>query len=252
MRRSPADIVITAAVAAAAFAAAAAGAPAPLLGVLGIALFAAPGYVLAGVLLGGRVAGLERVAVAAGLTLAVPVLGGLALYAAGVPLHRTAWAGLLAGVTLAGDAALFARRRGWRGGAVPRGGAVHRLRALPVRHAAAFGAALVIAAGGVGLARAGAAAQHYPGFTQLWLSPGRAGAASADLGVSNHEGTATRYQLVLVQGRRTTASWDITLANGARWDRTITLSGSGTTADLYRIPDLTHPYRQVTASRTGS
>ena len=111
MGRSQADVAATALVAVLACGAAASGAPPAAMIVLGIMLLAAPGYLLGQLLVGSRIAGLERVAVMTGLALAVPVLGGLLLYAAGVPLHRPGWLGLLAGVTLAADTALFARRR---------------------------------------------------------------------------------------------------------------------------------------------
>src|SRR5262249_2610169 len=111
MGRSQADVAATALVAGLACGAAASGAPTPVMTLLGVALFIAPGYVVGQLLVGSGVTGLERAAVIAGLTLAVPVLGGLLLYAAGVPLHRPGWLGLLAGVTLAGDVALFLRRR---------------------------------------------------------------------------------------------------------------------------------------------
>src|SRR2546430_6117272 len=111
MGRSQADIAATALVAVLACAAAAFGAPPAATIVLGIMLLAAPGYLLGRLLVGSRTTGLELVVVMAGLALAVPVLGGLLLYAAGVPLHRPGWLGLLAGVTLAADTALFARRR---------------------------------------------------------------------------------------------------------------------------------------------
>src|SRR5438132_13417026 len=111
MGRSQADVAATALVVALACGAAASGAPPAAMIVLGIMLFAAPGYLLGQLLVGSRTTGLERVVVMAGLALAVPILGGLLLYAARVPLHRPGWLGLLAGVTLAADAALFARRR---------------------------------------------------------------------------------------------------------------------------------------------
>ena len=63
-------------------------------------LLAAPGYLLGQLFVGSRIAGLERMVVMTGLALAVPVLGGLLLYAVRVPLHRPGWLGLLAGVTL--------------------------------------------------------------------------------------------------------------------------------------------------------
>lgn len=249
MRPNRTDIVGTAAIAVASTAAALAGAPVPVLAVLGILLFAAPGYVVGEVLLGARIAGLERVAVMGGLALAVPVLGGFALYAGGVPLNRTAWTCLLAGVTLAGDLVLAARRQP----TVRKEAGASRPRALRLsaRQLAAFGAAVVIAAGGIGIARVGAAVQHYPGFSELWISPVRAAPGSADLGVSNHEGRTEQYRLVLNEGGRTASSWNVTLRNGAIWERAVTV-GSGTTADLYRLPDATSPYRHVTVSGPGS
>lgn len=242
MGRSQADVAATALVAVAACAAAAGGVPAPVMIVLGIALFAAPGYLLGQLLLGSRVAGLERVVVITGLALAVPVLGGLLLYAARVPLHRPGWLGLLAGVTLASDAALFLGRRAgptppfswqpaWRG---------------PGWQVAAFAAAVLVAAGAVGLARAGAARQPEPGFTQLWLSPLPQGQHALSLGVSNDQGSTTRYRLVLLRGSRMSDTWNLTLADGATWRRSVPFAGHGSlTARLYRLPDLTHPYRSV-------
>ena len=214
--------------------------------VLGIGLLAAPGYLGGEVLLGARVSGLERVAVAAGLALAVPVLAGLVLDLAGVPLHRDAWVGLLAVLTLAGDAVLLARRRtdrtdraghpagegvadqagragragwpglagravaAWRAGLAGGVAALRqglRERRLPIWPAAAFGAAMIIAAGGVGIARWGAAVQHYPGFTQLWLTPPGRHAPVTELGVSNHQGTTMRYWLGPDPGRPTTPTF---------------------------------------------
>ena len=242
MGRSQADVAATAVVAALACGAAAIGAPTAALVVLGITLFAAPGYVLSQILLGARVAGLERVVVAAGLALAVPILGGPVLYLAGVPLHRNAWLGLLAGVTLVSDVVLLVRR--WAGRAP-----LFTWRPewrLPRGHTAIFAAAIVIAAGAVGLARIGVAAQPQPGFTQLWLSPQAQDRHTASLGVTNDQGSVTSYRLVLLRGGQVGASWNLTLANGRTWQRVVPLTGNYIfTANLYRLPDLTHPYRYV-------
>jgi hypothetical protein len=247
MRHSHASIAVTAAVAVLSFAAVVTGAPVPVTAVLGIALLGAPGHVWAEVLIGSRVGGLERAALAAGLALAVPVLGGVALYAARVPLHRVAWAGLLASVVLAGDAVLLIRGRPGTPGPPVR--TPHRTRwpsGVPAWHAVAFGAAAVIAAGGVGLARAGAEMQHYAGFTELWLSPPRRSAHAADLGVSNHQGTAARYRLVLLRNGRVSDTWNLSLPDGHTWQRVIPFTGrSATAVNLYRLPDLARPYRHV-------
>jgi hypothetical protein len=246
MRGSHADLAVTAAVAVLACGAAAGGAPAAVTAVLGIALFAAPGYLLGQLLLGSRVGGLERAVVVTGLALAVPILGGLLLYAARVPLHRGVWLGLLAGVTLAGGGALLLRRRAGR--AAPFGGPPGAWRGLPPRLAAAFGAAAVIAAGGLGIARLGVAMQHNPGFTQLWLARGE-NARTASLGVSNQQGNTTRYRLVLLRNGAVSAAWVLTLADGQTWRQVVPLTARyAMVANLYRFPDLGRPYRHVAAA----
>src|ERR1022692_740796 len=105
MRHRDADIGITAAVAGLACVVIAVGAPVAITAVLGLALFVAPGYLLNEVLFDTQGAGLERVFRVTALAFCVPILGGVLLYVAGVPLHRSAWLGLLAGSTLARDAA---------------------------------------------------------------------------------------------------------------------------------------------------
>jgi hypothetical protein len=250
MGRSQADVAATALVAALACAAAAVGAPAVVMTVLGIALFAAPGYLLGQLLLRSRIAGLERMVVSTGLALAVPVLGGLLLYAAGVPLHRPGWLGLLAGVTLIGDLALFLRRRASGSGRMaPFGWPPPWL--VPRWHAAAFAAAILVAACAVGVARIGVTVQPQPGYTQLWLSPQRQAGDTVSLGVSNDQGVTTSYRLVLRRNGHVSATWSITLADGGTWQRSAPVTGRGTLiADLYRLPDLTQPYRYVSTGST--
>jgi uncharacterized membrane protein len=243
MRGSQADIAVTAAVAALACGAAAAGAPGAVTMVLGIALFAMPGYLLAQLLLGPATAGLERALVAAGLAFIVPIIAGLVLNTAGVPLRRASWLSVLGGVTLACDAALLLRRETGRAPPFrwPTG-----MRRLSPWHAAAFGAAVVIAVGGVGLARVGAAIQAQPLFTQLWLSTRGVSAGTIKIGVTNDEGHATGYRLVVLLDGHAKTAWNVTLANGDTWQRTVPFnSKSSLTANLYRLPDLTTPYRHV-------
>lgn len=243
MRGSQADIAVTAAVAALACGAAAAGPPVAVTAALGVALFAIPGYLLAQLLLGPSTAGLERAVVAGGLAFIVPIAGGLVLYAAGVPLRRASWLAVLGGVTLACDVALFLRRRAGR--AAPFRWPLRRWQ-LPRWHAAAFGAAVVIAACGVGLARVGAAIQPQPRFTQLWLSTRGASTGAVKVGVTNDEGYTVGYRLVMLRNGHVNAAWNVTLANGHTWQRTVPFDGQRSlTANLYRLPDVTTPYRHV-------
>jgi hypothetical protein len=229
-------------------AAAKANAPTAVSAILGIALFAATGYLLSQLLLGCHIGGLERVAVATALALCVPILGGLLLHLAGLRLDRASWLGLLAGVTLTCDVVLFLRHRGsstrfsW---SLP-------WSRLPMRQAGAFAAAGVIAIGGVGLARVGVALQHYPGYTQLWLVRPNEDAQTINLGVGNHEGRTIRYRLVLGRNGRPTATWNLTLTNGEGWHRSLQYpSRYNMSANLYRLPDLSQPYRHVALDGNG-
>jgi uncharacterized membrane protein len=287
MSRSQADLGITAAVAVSTCAAAAVGAPVAIMTVLGIVLFAAPGYLLGQLLLGSHVAGLERLAVITGLVFCVPILGGLLLYAARVPLHRTAWLGLFAGVTLACDLVLFVRhllrRRSGaaaasnkqfagvtlacdlvlfvrhllrrRSGAAAASNKHREQRRPPTWNVAAFSAAVVIAVCAIWLARAEAVNQHYPGFTQLWLVHRDQNARTMSLGVANHEGRTTRYKLVLFHSNRVAAIWNLDLPNGRTWQRATQFTDRYTiTAKLYRLPDVSSVYRyaSISGNRNGS
>jgi hypothetical protein len=218
--------------------------PEPVMIVLGLCLFAAPGYVWSDVFLSPRTSGLERVAVATGLALMIPVFGGMGLYAAGIPLNQSAWVGLLAVVTLAGAAVALITRRRQRDSLPSRRS--RRRRRWSAGHAVAFGAAALIAAGAVGLAVFSAETQKYGGYTQLWLSPLPAKASTASLGVDNEQGAPVQYRLVMRRRGRVTATWNLTLASGQTWQRTISYATSyAITARLYRLPDLRTPYRQV-------
>jgi hypothetical protein len=248
MRPREADLAITALVAVMTCAAAGVGAPVAVMTVLGVLLFAAPGYLLGQLLIGSDGSGLERVAAAAGLVFCVPIIGVLLLYAAGLPLRRATWLALLAGVTLVSDVVLFlARRRQSAGTRRPPEG----LRLPRMRVAAAFGVAAVIAVGAVGVARAGVSMQHYPGYTQLWLDRHPENAPTVDLGVANDEGSTVRYRLVLDDGH-TAAIWNLTLANGQVWHRSPRYSGRyAISVKLFRLPDVTTPYRYVDLNGDG-
>jgi hypothetical protein len=250
MNRGQADLGITATVAVLACTAAAVGAPVAVMTVLGIVLFAAPGYLLGQLLLGPNSTGLERVAVSTGLAFFVPILGGLLLYVAGVPLHRAAWLGLLAGVTLVGDVALFLRRRGGRSVSF---GQQRKGWHLPPWHTVAFGAAVVIAVSAVALARVGVAMQHYPSYTQLWLVRPNENSPILNLGVGNHEGRTMRYRLVLARNGHTAAVWNLILANGQAWHRSPQYPDRYTVSvNLFRLPNVTHPYRHVALDGNGT
>ena len=269
MRRGEADLAIAAAVAVLACLLALTGAPAALTAMTGIALLAAPGYLLSKLLLGPAAPAMERVLAGAALSLSVPVLGGLALQAARVPLHKPAWLALLAGLTLAADLALLlrGRRSGPPGGredqgspashgqprwpAAGRPGAPRGPRLHP-GPAVALAAALVIAGGGLVLARLGEARQHYPGFTQLWLVHRDPRGATVSLGVGNHEGGTVRYLAVLLRNGRRVSEWTFSLPDGQDWHQSPRVPATAALrVNLFRLPDVRTPYRHVTLAGRG-
>jgi uncharacterized membrane protein len=253
-----ADIGVTAAAAVLACVAIAVGAPVAITAVLGLALFVAPGYLLNEVLFDTRRTGLERVVVVTALMFCVPILGGVMLYVSGIPLHRTAWLGLLAGTTLVGDAVLLGcrllRRRRRRGPKPSPDQAAQPVRQhrLPTGQIVAFAIAIVIAITAVGVARIGAERQRYPGFTQLWLTHRDQSALTVNLGVSNHEGRTIRYRLILYRNGRIARTWNLTLANDHTWVSTAKFGNYTISADLFRLPDLLRVYRNVAIYSAGT
>src|SRR5947209_15185573 len=106
---------------------------------------------------------------------------------------------------------------------------------------------MVMAGGAVGLARQGAAAQHFPGYTQLWADRVPQDATTVRLGVGNHEGRTVRYLLVYVDNGRRAARWNLVLADGQAWHRSQPSAGGHTIAvKLFRLPATSRPYRYVT------
>ena len=247
MSRRSADLWVTFTVAVLACAVAKVPVPVPVAVTagLGLVLFAAPGYLLGQLLVRSGRTALERLAVSVGLALCVPVIGGLLLYLARLPLNRASWLGLLAGVTVAADVLLFVRRRRNQEEPDGPGRAPERARwRLQPGPAVAFALAVVIAAGAVALAREGTVVQRYPGFTQLWLTRD-ARTQTLSLGIANNEGATTPYQLVLLHnGRSYGKPLKVTLRNGQVWRHSLPFTAN-VTAHLYRRPSFRRVYRQV-------
>lgn len=116
-------------------------------------------------------------------------------------------------------------------------------RVAPLQ-AGACGLAVLIAGCAIWVARAGAATQHYPGFTELWLSSADHSSSIYNLGVNNEEGKTEKYRLELLRKGHLSAAWDLTLAAGKTWERTVQITGE-TRADLYLQSDRSQPYRYV-------
>jgi hypothetical protein len=219
--------------------------PTPIIVVFGIFLFALPGYIWCQVMVTNGSSKLERTAIAAGIALMVPVFGGLALSAGEIRLDRSSWTVLLAAVILAGAVVLALQRRKLDV-PVPRTRDKRTRIGLPGLHLAAFGIAAIIGAGAVALAVFGAHVQKYPGYTQLWLSPAVAHSAAANLGVTNQQGSSVQYRLVLIRNGKVSDVWNLVLANDQTWQHAISFTTKyPISAKLYRLPDLTTPYRSV-------
>ncbi|MGH2938056.1 MAG: DUF1616 domain-containing protein [Solirubrobacterales bacterium] len=162
----------------------------------------------------------ERLVYSVALSLVATTLGGIAVQLV-FDLDRTAWAILLAAVTIAA-AALALRRRGRL--EIPRSSAEeHRPRlALPgLLSSLAVGTALAIAVAAVAISSAGAKRERdgYE-FTALWAQPAEraAGAGQAvAIGVDNHQGAPARYRLVVRQGASMLVKRKLVLADGGRF-----------------------------------
>jgi hypothetical protein len=287
MRGSYKRIAGTAVIAICSFVANLLSVPTPVMATFAFALLASLGYVWVEVILRGRAPTLELVSVAVGLVLSVPVIGGVVLQEADIPLHRLAWSVLFVGLTLLGDVVLAFRYRSevrhddydyeyplpiqrydrlrntrperrppWEPIRDPAPQSVQYTSALPGKvksrrhispwHAGAFGLALLITGGAIWLAQAGAADQHYSGFTELWLTVHSHSTSIDNLGISNQEGITENYRLVLLRKGHVSAKWDITLTAGQTWQRAVQVT-AGTRANLYLLPDLNRPYRYVDA-----
>jgi hypothetical protein len=170
---------------------------------------------------------------AVGLVLAGAVLAGLVLNLT-TGLTRLSWAITLAIAVLACGCAGLAvsRRRGRREEAAP-------VRARDFRFSPLTGGLLLLAAvlagGAVWLGEASAARQHSPGFAQLWLVP--AAGANATLGVRDDYPGRQAFLMVLRNGGKTVGSWDLTLAAGETWQRTVTATAGAKLAATLTTPD---------------
>ena len=78
------------------------------------------------------------------------------------------------------------------------------------------------------------------------LGPGNTFATDEGDFAVNDEGHTTGYRLVMMRTGHVSTAWNVTLANGDTWQRTVPFNGKGSLdADLYRLPDLAAPYRYV-------
>jgi len=166
----------------------------------------------------------------AGLVLAGAVLIGLLLNLV-TGLTRLSWAvALIVVLTAVACAGLVIRRR--RAEQVEHAPVRHgRFRPSPVT-GGFLALAAVLAGGAVWLANASAGWHHSPGFAQLWLTP--ATDTTSTLGVRDDFPGEQTFRLVLRgSGGKVLGAWDLSLAEGQAWQRTVARpAGTTLTATL--------------------
>jgi uncharacterized membrane protein len=205
-----------------------------------------------------------RILFTLGLSVCVTGLVGYALNLTGAGLQRVWWIGalgyltqvaiILAAYRLRGDERFQARMvslapprdplPAWLAGRTP---SIRLSRGTCLL----FALAAVIVVAAFSLNYVNANEETGPGFTQLWMVPAATDVVS--LGVTNHEGSAVRYRLVLSLSSGTLASWpNLEIGSGRTWTDSVKLPswlpfGVELTATLFRDSDPhAAPYRHVT------
>jgi len=98
--------------------------------------------------------------------------------------------------------------------------------------------AAVLAGGAVWLANAGAGWPRSPGFAQLWLTP--ATDVTSTLGVRDNLPGQQTFRLVLrADGGQVLGAWDLSLAQGQSWQRTVARPAGSTLIARLGLPGQT-------------
>jgi hypothetical protein len=258
MYRRHLDILLAGATALAGGAAFAAHLPSSVQVVLGVALFFAPGYLWSEAILSHRLPATERLLTTAGLSLILPIIGGFLFYAVHIPLLRPDWVGLLVVLTLLGVVAVALQRLR----EVPpdprldpnaqRRSQPPATRSMPAFNAFIWAVAGAVAIGSVAFSVKNAEVQKYPGYTQLWLTSQQNNPQKASLGVTNHEGVPEQYSLKFLEKGKVVATWPIMLNDGQTWEHTVAYTTAySEAANLYLLPNVSTPYRQVDNGETA-
>jgi uncharacterized membrane protein len=231
-----------------------------------------PGYaIMSAALPSSTLDRLERLTLSLGLSLAVTILGGLALNLVPAGLGTRSWSFLLTLAIIVGAAVALLRRVRLHSASgqkislnpsalaatvaegVTRCWKSLRLSAVSAPwRALGLGLALLIITGAIIFSNESAVHQSYPGFTQLWMLPSQAGdrQPSVQIGIVNDETGTTSYTLVLKSNQKTIRRIsDIALARHGTWEETIQIApGNKRTlieGDLYVTGQATPVYRSV-------
>jgi hypothetical protein len=215
----------------------------------------APGYALTVMLFpAASLERLERALLALGLSIAIAIVGSVAVAETPARLDTRSWLGTFAAVTLAAAGA-GAWRRSWRAepSARPAASARPVLAWSSVFARAAMGCAVVaLVAAAVAFARQPAA--NVTGYTLLWAVPKDAARGSFALGVTSDELQTTSYLLKATSGRRVVLERRLTLRPGETWRASGSVGTPGPLTTkvldvvLYRLGSTALPYRHVDLS----
>jgi len=214
-----------------------------------------PGFALASVAFPDSIGWVERLSVSLALSIALCIVGGLALNWT-VGITKVSWVLYLVLMTIAG--AIPGKWR-WRGGERETAGLVTRLRTarVPVRVALLAFCSFSVAVAAVSIARTALPAKGIDGYTALWLVPAEAPLDAVHIGVSSSELRTTSYLLELRASGELLMSQPLTLRTGQEWDATVDVSGvpagrRSFEGALYRRDAPATPYRRVTLVSDGA
>jgi uncharacterized membrane protein len=212
--------------------------------VLGLVL---PGVVITRLLGRPPFAGVERLLMVPGISIATALLAGLCLNAARIHLTTDSWAVALGSVTAVGLAILAVSERGAQSRTdlqrAPIRGVVSsnfpadflvslRWWCLQLKHGAfrtwrgrpivVAGVALILSLGVAGAIAISASTEHYhgPGFTELWALPGAGPRSTVRVGVLSHELHEVRYRIQVSVDGGGLRTEDIALRPGQTWQST--------------------------------
>jgi Protein of unknown function (DUF1616) len=213
-----------------------------------------PGFALASTIFPRSVRWIERLTVSLALSIAVCIVGGLALnWTTGIT--KASWITFLVATTVTG--AFLGQWRS-RGRVESTAGVVRQLRAaqVPVRGSLLALCSLTLAVGAFGLARSTLPAQGIEGYTTLWLAPAQTRPDAVQIGVSSSELQTTSYWLELRAAGERLVSQPLMLKTGQEWDATVDVSSVPVSrqsfeALLYRRDAPHTPYRRVTLLSQG-
>ena len=218
-------------------------------------VFVLPGIAVVAALLPRAVLGTWEAAVLSiGVSLALVIGTGLVLNLAPGGLDPTLWTILLAAITVAAAVVAMIREElaplAGRQSQSPDG----RPSAQPAmprrREAWQMAGALTVTI--LLIAASRIMVESRPStFTQLWMIEGALPGA-VEIGVRNEEGVAVDYVLKLHSNGAAVDDIQISLDPGRAWSLRLMLDAPDSqeiTAELYRLPDQSRPYRRVSLSR---